>query len=1288
MSLELKSGEHAALQKLWAEWSAIPTAELEATFGKVEYVKFLDVMKYLQSIGLQNDATPLPPKLNILVSGGLRFTLVGDAVIAAYCRDNSLKDKPFHVIRKNKQISKDASDVNLKEYDTRVKARNEIMLPKNNPSVVQVLQRWESEPKAFRYIQRYTYESLKGIKYDLSCIRENEWDHRKHAYKQVLTYAEAGLSTRNPSYEVEVEATRKATLPAFLTAITHVLRGMQGSYFLVRNSVRNDVLAHMRAQTGAKEYRTRDGKIEYKFPGSQPVTLCRENIESYELAGTPNIRFGDYNVTDKADGLRCLMLAHTDGRLYMIDRNTNVYATNHRLKEEDRRYIGAILDGEWITTSKASDATTAKPMSLYCAFDVFNGEGGADVSARPFMVRGTDVAVSRLAVIQELVSVFNRTFQSDAPLHQKLKIESKEFFSPLLATAATAATAETPGTTIFDEAKRVLLKSKDKPYNTDGLIFTPNNTGLVKNRGTWAEQFKWKPAEQNSVDFLVVIEPERDTAGNPMPTAAVMNAILNENTNQIVRYKRLNLFVGTSTDRAYDDPRETVLNMKPLPQQEQGAFRPAQFVPTPPDAMASVAYVAINAGATDPAGATNESHAMESLDDTIYCESGDPITSGCIVEMRYDPERAPGWRWIPMHVRWDKTERFMRKQTMNTMNSEGTAQGVWDSIHNPVTAHMISTGDMNVGDISRGRAAGAESYYLRKTRHFEHIKGLRDFHNKHIKGTMLLNAVLRQDAALIDMSVGQAGDIHKWLAKKVGWVLGCDIAASGLTDKHNGAYRRYMNELIKSQGNIARMVFVQADSSKPYNTGQAGIEQMDVNILHALWGNKDTNAPPLVKDMIGFGARGFDVASLMFSLHYFFNKKSSLDGLLYNISQTVKKGGYFVGCCFDGDTVLDMLRTKEMGDTVYGKEDGKEIWSIQKQYEGNELPPTESGLGKAINVNFISIGEAYTEYLVSWTYFVSRMQEIGMVLAGTELFSTTYDKLSDAEKSNYVMADAVKQFSFLNRWFIFRRESGAPTAVPIPTVAPVAAAPIPVPAEPAERMPPTLRIQNNAAEVVPVEEPAPAPEAAPASELVPATGPIITIYSKALAKDKDEFKVGDKHWRRYIGTYFPYKFRDLTDSTIVYPSFEAAYSAEQYKNTTQPKMIPQLFSTAGSIHQTYQRKRIDLIDEHGENAVNDVDEFHETFDEEAAEMRKAGVIGMADAKKQKLGWNQDEWEKHRMSAIVNYLRQRMDNDSKFARIIAAIAARSAKIVYTTTGKTDLATDNLYGRAIMQLAGLQ
>lgn len=77
MSLELKSVESQALDTLWAAWETATETEIEATFKRpdskeLDYTSFLNVIKHLRSMGLQEAVQP--PKLNIMVAGGLRFT--------------------------------------------------------------------------------------------------------------------------------------------------------------------------------------------------------------------------------------------------------------------------------------------------------------------------------------------------------------------------------------------------------------------------------------------------------------------------------------------------------------------------------------------------------------------------------------------------------------------------------------------------------------------------------------------------------------------------------------------------------------------------------------------------------------------------------------------------------------------------------------------------------------------------------------------------------------------------------------------------------------------------------------------------------------------------------------------------------------------------------------------------------------------------------------------------------------------------------------------------------------
>ena len=1340
MSLELKSTESQALDTLWAAWESATETEIEATFkrpdGKeLDYTAFLNAIKHLRSVGLQED--PQPPKLNIMIGGGLRFTLVGEGTIQAYCRDNTLKGKPFFCILKDKKqaSAKGPSEIDLPEYGVRVKLRREIPLSKDDPRVVDAVTRWASLPKAFRYMQRFSFTSLhwKGLQFDASFVRENRKDTRGN-YIQATTFTNAGIVKQPTHYELEVEALSGATKKALIFGIVSVLRGLQKSYILTRESVRQQILTQMEGQTGAKKG---------SFPGSQPITLRKTHMGLEKEADTPNIRLEDYNVTDKADGLRCLMVVAKNGRIYLVDRSLNVYGTDRRMDDVSTvEWAGCVLDGEWVTT----DATNA-PMSRYYAFDIFNGRRGEDVSARPFIVRGTDVAVSREAALREAVAALSNADYSvtNIPKQNSLSVHMKTFQTPV---------DPTDHVGIFKEAASVLDRlARDAPYHTDGLIFTPNASPLVKNINTWEAQLKWKPASQNSVDFLVITEKEKDGEGKVTPVDAISTK-LREDTNQIVRYKTLRLFVGSSVDPALVDPRDTVLNKKPYPSSLQegtrSAYRPVEFTPLPPDPMASVCYVAINAGATDAAGAAPNAQSLESLDDTIYCEeTKDAITNRTIVEMVYKPEAPAGWRWVPLRVRWDKTEDFTRGIVGGTLNSDKVANDVWLSIHDPVTEYMIRRGAITE-EVVEGAPAPHTSnlaYYQRKApqRDLNKIRGLTEFHNRYIKDEILLSKVLTAGASVIDMSVGQAGDIHKWMNARVGWVLGCDIAQTGLVDNKNGAYRRYLQYLMRSKNGagVPRMLFVHADSAVRYADGSAGQTPLDRSMLRTLWGESDPTAPPYVQEMRGMAAAGFDVASLMFSLHYFFKDRTTLDGWLRNLAETVKVGGYFVGCCFDGDKVVSLLQDLPTDGVRRGNEGASDIWSITKKYDAEMtvLPATDESLGKAIDVSFISIGETYREYLVSFQYFVRRMGEIGMELlnaaelaamgmvSSTNLFSTSHE-MATASGRNYAMSAVIRTFSFLNRWFIFRRRSTASTLSlpPAPVVGVTAEMPVVEPstlevekaplepyvspdvvaafeerlaAQPVHEAPPEEEIEEakeaEEAQDVEIEE-AEAAEAAETAETEDveetaavdlATGPAYPFYHKSAPKD--DLKIKEKGWRRIISTFAPFMFKDPKNPSVLYPNLEAVIGALKYQlGTNKPELGAQLFSTNGNIYQKYLEEKRALGADASAEALSALS------DELGVKMRDAQKPAIL--KKTGATFTPETYIAGVEAPLFAYLKQRYDEDAVFRKILDTVKEQKARLVaFTQSTESEMtgtvakdgsvSGSNILGRVLMKLVGL-
>ena len=146
-------------------------------------------------------------------------------------------------------------------------------------------------------------------------------------------------------YEIELEIT-KNDIPQINEYILKILRLVQGNYYLIKNSVKTQVI---------NEYKRLARLDPYKYPrfiGKQPVTLHKEHI--------PDLYKNKYSVTDKADGDRFLLIA-LGSSVYFIDNNIQkVFLT-------DLKYIGKniLIDGELVEKDG---------VKTYLAFDIVQSE--------------------------------------------------------------------------------------------------------------------------------------------------------------------------------------------------------------------------------------------------------------------------------------------------------------------------------------------------------------------------------------------------------------------------------------------------------------------------------------------------------------------------------------------------------------------------------------------------------------------------------------------------------------------------------------------------------------------------------------------------------------------------------------------------------------------------------------------------------------------------------------------------------------------------------------------------
>ena len=103
------------------------------------------------------------------------------------------------------------------------------------------------------------------------------------------------------------------------------------------------------------------------------------------------------------------------------------------------------------------------------------------------------------------------------------------------------------------------------------------------------------------------------------------------------------------------------------------------------------------------------------------------FTDNTIVEFSYDLTKEPGWRWVPLRVRYDKTAE-LRQGGTNFGNAYHVADSNWYSIHYPITEEMISTG-LNIHRVEN-------DIYYNKIGGESKTRGLRDFHNLYVKSML------------------------------------------------------------------------------------------------------------------------------------------------------------------------------------------------------------------------------------------------------------------------------------------------------------------------------------------------------------------------------------------------------------------------------------------------------------------------------------------------------------------------------------------------------------------------
>ena len=704
-------------------------------------------------------------------------------------------------------------------------------------------------------------------------------------------------------------------------------------------------------------------KHKFKLIGPQPVSMGIEHLNPLN----PHSIYSKYVVTEKADGVRA-QLVIKDNQGYLLTTKKDVFYTGATFEDCKGDWI---FDGEYITQNKKGE-----DIKLFMIFDVYYS---SEFSTQPYTYPwSSKKGESRSQIIHTFQTETSIVYNDVYP-DSNVRIGFKQYLD-----GPGKLTKKKNGDfgnlmNIFKSTKRILdMEDNGFEYFTDGLIFLPmflsvkgmEEGDIVKSiKGTWSLNYKWKPPEENTIDFKVLFmkDKHRNVVHSYTDTSE-------DGKVQTKYYQKVQLVVDyREEDDESIDFNWSILTDKPINKQTYQYFDP----PTHKKDNIHITNIPL----------TNKQ--------MICLKDKKDIKNGSIIEMRYNPDSKDGFTWTPLRVRDDK----FKPQYFTISNN------IWSTINEPITTNMIQ-GTINFDEV-RKEVSTTDKYYVGDK--FSEDAPIRDLHN-YIKSKLISRVCSSNDhrgkLMIADLSCGRGGDIKKYLSSKneVEFILGLDISSNV-----NEAAQRY-HYTYKPK---PKALFLQYDTSKSIEKQEGCIVSMNkekqeqcCDMLDMIFGKAKTfhkKYKDIQRRYLGIAKQGFDVVSSQFSLHYYFKDEETLRGFCENIQYLCADKGYFIGTCYDGMKVMKTFAQQDTDTLEMSDEFGSLIYQIKKKYTITDFSYNKEDIsdmfGHEIDVFMASIGQPITEYLVNFEFFIDIMKEYGFELSLPTFRKGEYNPIKDPIQS-------------------------------------------------------------------------------------------------------------------------------------------------------------------------------------------------------------------------------------------------------------------------------------------------
>ncbi len=766
-------------------------------------------------------------------------------------------------------------------------------------------------------------------------------------------------------------------------------------------------------------------QLQYKniFFGPMIVDLLHNNSLIIDPSAIPepksntNIHI-NYLVTDKTDGERHLLFIDNAGKVYGIDRESTI------------KYFGiiipgltnTILDGEYINRSYED-----KILNNFYIFDsyIYKGE---NVMIKPFLFSKKGGKNGRYDTILEAMKSFTEG-TNITQLNTRLPfiLYKKEYYQG--DTPATYENRMRKGnkSLMSENCESILTKMNVKyggflevghlfPYKTDGLVFHPDTLSVFQKSmddyienpfraSRWLNNYKWKSQSNLTIDFRINIIKEMGSSrpaykyfGNTKYVLVNLMTSINHKSKTTDNNK-LNFYLINSGIKIQNLPNEI------------------KFFATNP-------FIGYYDNEGNEKNNMGEAYFEVDGNDNIMCRDGALIADGIICECAYDLSNDEEFRWIPERLRPDKLRP----------NAYMTANTSWLLINKPITKDYLSGKSYgNFKKLTGEKALREMEYYSTNQKVEQLTKPLQKFNN-FVKEYLIERALsLYTKPNVLDLAVGEFGDMHKYVKQGVNNFIGLDINEHNLNNTDSGAATRMMdlqNKNAQYAKFAEKVMLILGTATKNMANGDCAFDNINKYYLDVLYGRAKGNTSKLRK-MEGVGLDGFDVITCMYAIHYMMDNETSLDNFLRNVSENLNDQGYFIGTCLDGMEILKELGSKK---ELNGDIDGKSVFFIRKEKDNVDAYKNIT-VGNKINVFFETFASAFSENLVNKSYlkekakthnlklveFKSFLDEPGNMLSKYE---SDGDKMARPNVKQIRGSNAMMMWAKFNSYFIFQKVRG------------------------------------------------------------------------------------------------------------------------------------------------------------------------------------------------------------------------------------------------------------------------